>query len=104
MSLQIQSEVKKVAKLTLAGEIDSLTAREFQKEVEKVAASTPDDLVLDMENLSFISSAGLRVLIFAKQRIGTHLNIYVVKPQDSVVDTLDKVGLLQSVHVVEQYA
>ena len=103
MSFHILSEAKKIAKITLAGEIDSLSAREFQKEIEKLATGSPDDLVLFVENLTFISSAGLRVLIFAKQKMGTNLSIYIVKPQPSVLETLEKTGLQHSVNIVDQY-
>jgi anti-anti-sigma factor len=103
MSFQIIAEAKKIAKITLVGEIDSLSAREFQKEIEKMALESPDELVLFVENLTFISSAGLRVLIFAKQKMGTGLQIFIVKPQESVVETLEKTGLQHSVNIVEQY-
>ncbi|GAB2558077.1 STAS domain-containing protein [Spirosoma aerophilum] len=103
MSFKIIAEAKKIAKITLVGEIDSLSAREFQKEIEKMALESPDELVLFVENLTFISSAGLRVLIFAKQKMGTALQIYIVRPQESVVETLEKTGLQHSVNIVEQY-
>ena len=103
MAFNIVAEAKKIAKVTLTGEVDSLSAREFQKEIERMAAESPDELILFVENLSFISSAGLRVLIFAKQKIGTSLVIYIVRPQESVLDTLEKTGLLHSVNVVDEY-
>lgn len=103
MSFHILAEAKKIAKITLVGEIDSLSAREFQKEIERLAADSPDELILLVENLTFISSAGLRVLIFAKQKIGSHLAIYIVKPTESVVDTLEKTGLQHSVNIVDHY-
>jgi anti-anti-sigma factor len=104
MDFTISSEVAdKVAKITLAGELDSLSARVFQKEIEKVALQSPTELVLDVENLAFMSSAGLRVLIFSKQKLGVGLTIYVVKPQESIVDTLEKTGLQHSVNIVDQY-
>ncbi|MEI7582981.1 anti-sigma factor antagonist [Runella sp.] len=104
MDFTINSEVvDKVAKITLSGELDSLSARVFQKEIEKVALQSPTELVLDMEHLAFMSSAGLRVLIFSKQKMGVGLTIYVVKPQEAIVDTLEKTGLQHSVNIVDQY-
>jgi anti-anti-sigma factor len=103
MSLTINSETKKIATVTLAGEVDSLSAREFQKEIEKLAAEKPDVLLVMAEQLQFISSAGLRVLIFAKQKMGTHLSVYVVKAPESVVETLEKTGLQNSLHIVDHY-
>ncbi|WP_201981933.1 STAS domain-containing protein [Hymenobacter rubidus] len=103
MSLTITAEAKKIAKITLTGEVDSLTAREFQKEIERMAAEAPDELILVAKDLDFISSAGLRVLIFAKQKLGTHLNVYVVGAQPSVVETMVKTGLDNSFNIVDHY-
>lgn len=104
MEFKITSEViDNVAKLTLTGELDSLSARAFQKEIEKVALESPTALVLDLEHLSFMSSAGLRVLIFSKQKMGVGLTIYILKPQEPIVDTLEKTGLHHSVNIVDTY-
>jgi anti-anti-sigma factor len=92
-----------VATLKLTGELDSLSARVFQTEIEKISNQSIDVLVLDMENLNFMSSAGLRVLIYSKQKIGPQLSIYIVKPQELIVDTLEKTGLHHSVTIVDQY-
>jgi hypothetical protein len=47
-----------------------------------------------------MASAGLRILIFAKQKQPT-LRIYVVKPQPAIVDTLRKTGFYDGVYVVD---
>jgi len=94
---------EQVARMTLVGELDSLSARVFQTEIEKIANQPIDYLVLDMEKLDFMSSAGLRVLIFSKQKIGPKLSIYIVKPQELIIDTLEKTGLHHSVTIVDQY-
>ncbi|CAG4998430.1 hypothetical protein DYBT9275_01999 [Dyadobacter sp. CECT 9275] len=104
MAFTIDSVISSpLATLTLTGELDSLSARVFQTEIEKIANQSIDTLVLDMENLNFMSSAGLRVLIFSKQKIGPQLSIYIVKPQELIVDTLEKTGLHHSVTIVDQY-
>ena len=94
---------EQVARMTLVGELDSLSARVFQTEIEKIANQPIESLVLDMEKLDFMSSAGLRVLIFSKQKIGPKLSIYIVKPQELIIDTLEKTGLHHSVTIVDQY-
>lgn len=104
MAFKIDSVVAEpVATLTLTGELDSLSARVFQTEIEKLTTKSITTLVLDMEKLDFMSSAGLRVLIFSKQKIGVGLSIYIVKPQELIVDTLEKTGLHHSVTIVDQY-
>lgn len=55
--------------VTLEGKLDTTTAPDFE------SAITPElkdglTVIVDMKNLSYISSAGLRVLIVAKKGIG----------------------------------
>ena len=105
MSFSISSDVdtQKVATITMSGELDSLSSREFQSAIEHIAAESPTALVLRVADLRFMSSAGLRVLIFSKQKMGTSLPIYLVKPQEAIVDTLEKTGLQHSVNIVDEY-
>jgi anti-anti-sigma factor len=88
------------ARLKLAGEVDGTTASLMRAEVDKLLSSAPRMLILDVEQLTFMSSAGLRVLIFAKQKQPT-LNIYVLKPQPPIVDTLRKTGFYDGVYVTD---
>ncbi|MDV2998738.1 MAG: hypothetical protein N5P05_000344 [Chroococcopsis gigantea SAG 12.99] len=52
--------------LTLNGQLDSLTAPDLQKEINKYLKAAIKTLIFNLEKLEFISSAGLR--IFAKAR------------------------------------
>jgi anti-anti-sigma factor len=88
------------ARLKLTGEVDGTTAGNFRTEVDRALTSAPAILILDVEQLTFMSSAGLRVLIFAKQKLPT-LTIYVLKPQPPIVDTLRKTGFYDGVYVTE---
>lgn len=89
------------ATITLTGELDASTAPDFKAEIEKAAAKKVKSLVLMMEDLDYMASAGLRVLIYTKQKMGADTDIYVVKPQEMVLETLEKTGFDQSVIVVD---
>jgi anti-anti-sigma factor len=93
-----------VARITLSGSLDALSAPRFKEVVEAAAASTPARLVLFMDQLEFLASAGLRVLIFAKQKMGTHVDIYVVGSQGPVLGTLEMSGFHHSVYLRDSYA
>jgi anti-anti-sigma factor len=104
MSFSITSEVtNSIAKLTLAGSLDSSSASQMQEEIQKVAGQSPTELVLYLSELTFMASAGLRMLVFAKQKLGTSVQIYLVKPQGQIVDTLQMTGIIHSVHIVDSY-
>src|SRR3954454_15215640 len=88
------------ARLSLAGEVDGTTAPIFRTEVDKLLTSATRMLVLDVVQLTFMSSAGLRVLIFAKQK-QPMLNIYALKPQPPIIDTLRKTGFYDGLYVTD---
>jgi len=102
MPLQMSSSTEgKTARLSLSGELDGASAPLVRDVVENVLQGCPERLVLSVEKLTFMASAGLRILIFAKQK-QPELKIYLVKPQETVVDTLKKTGFYQSVYVVDR--
>ncbi|ABG53927.1 anti-sigma-factor antagonist [Trichodesmium erythraeum IMS101] len=88
-------------KITLSGELDGATAADFKTKVEEAAAKKPTKLFLMMQDLTFMASAGLRVLIFAKQKMGTDVNIYMVGVQEMVKETIKKTGFDKSVYLQE---
>jgi anti-anti-sigma factor len=101
MSLDIQSAVDaSTVRIALAGELDSNTAPALREVVDRVLGGKPAQLVLQVEQLSFMASAGLRILIFAKQK-QPGLRIYFVKPMPAIVDTLRKTGFYDGVYVTD---
>ncbi len=94
-----------IVKFSLAGDLDAPAAAIFKQEIEAAAATGPvQQLVLLAADLDYIASAGLRVLIFARQKMGAGVDIYVVAPQEQVLDTLEKTGFSNSVIVQDSYA
>ncbi|MCC5668866.1 anti-sigma factor antagonist [Nostoc sp. CHAB 5784] len=92
-----------VAKITLSGELDAATAPVFKEKVEEAARQNIKRLVLLVQNLEYMSSAGLRVLIFAKQKIGNKVDIYIVGAQEMVRDTIENTGFHYSVVMLSEY-
>lgn len=105
MGIKLNTEFSEnTAKLTIEGDVDTTTAPLLMKEVEKITSNKPNKLVIYAEELNFMSSAGLRVIIFAKQKLGAEASIYLVKPQEQIVDTLKKTGFHLSVHIVDSFS
>ena len=62
-------EEGKVLTFFLDGELNSLNAEEVEKKIdEAIEEASPDAIVLDFEGLTYISSAGLRIIARLKQR------------------------------------
>lgn len=91
------------ALIKIEGSLDSSTAYQLEEQVKDVVNNSPEALILDVEKLDFMSSAGLRIIIFAKQKLGAAVSLTLVKPQDQLVDTLKMTGLIHSVHIVDSY-
>jgi len=101
-------EVKSYSKgdagcLVLVGELDASAAPQVRIVVEEVLATKPGKLVLFVEELRFMASAGLRILIFAKQK-QPEVQIYLIKPQATIVETLKKTGFYESVYVEQEWS
>ena len=75
----------------LQGSVDSSNAHQFEEEL--LAAISGQALTLDAEELTYISSAGLRVLLKAKKTLGEDIVIINVNPE--VFEILDMTGFTQ---------
>ena len=51
------------------GRIDSATSREFHSDLQAVITDCDSALVLDFEDVSYISSAGMRVMLLTAQSL-----------------------------------
>ena len=104
MTLKANLEINNaIAEITLAGELDANTAPLFKQQVERALIENIQSLVLLMQDLNYMASAGLRVLIFAKQKLGTAVDIYVIKPQAMVRETIENTGFHHSVVITDEY-
>ncbi len=92
-----------MAKITLTGELDAAAAPTFRADIERAAVQGAKRLVLVMSDLSYMASAGLRALVFAKQKMGAQSDIYVVGVQPSVQETLELTGFANSVIAMDRY-
>ena len=90
------------ALIRLEGELDALTAPDFQLEVDRAAEGEVDRLVLDMTSLTYLSSAGLRALVFARQKMADDVKIVLVSVSEEVEQTIRLVGFHRSVIFSDQ--
>jgi anti-anti-sigma factor len=92
------------AVLTLKGELDASAAPELRKRVEHFASDDSiSRLVLELDELTYMASAGLRALVFAKQKLGTDVDLYLVGTRDTVAETIELTGFHHSVTMVDTY-
>ena len=95
--------VNGVAKITLSGELDAAAAPVFRTDVEKAAAAKVKAVALFMKDLEYMASAGLRALVFAKQKMGPQTEIYMIALQETVMETITMTGFQNSVTFLDEY-
>lgn len=89
--------------ITLSGQLDAAAAPTFRERIEEAAQASPKRLVLRMEGLDYMASAGLRQLVFAKQKMGAGVTIHVVGAQPAVAETIELTGFQHSVVMQPEY-
>lgn len=77
--------------LAIIGRLDTLTAPALDKAVNEEAADA-SDLVLDMKELEYISSAGLRVLLGAHKKMQRVGFMKLTNVGESVMEVLEMTG------------
>ena len=90
-------------RIILKGELDAAVAGLFKDTIEQAASQNPKRLVLFMDHLDFMASAGLRMLIFAKQKMGTDVSIHVIGSKGPVRNTLEMSGFHLSVYMQDSF-
>ena len=82
-------------KLTVAleGRLDTVTAPELEAEL-KDSLEEITELVLDMKDLEYISSAGLRVLLTAQKSMSQKGSMKLINVNETVMEIFDVTGFV----------
>ena len=101
MTLAIEiTKAENCVTMTLSGEVDTKTAPELLKELTGLELNVLSQLRMKLAEVSFMSSAGLRALVFAKQKMPHSARLYVIGASEVIQDTITKTGLTQAVVMV----
>jgi len=92
-----------VAKIELAGRLDANNAPALQEELKKLIGKDIKKLVFYAKDLEYISSAGLRTIIFAKQKIGVDAQVYFVGAPEAVTSVIKMSGLDNFMVIQDDY-
>ena len=102
MSFQVNMNVDDgVATIRLAGELDGSAAPKLNDLVVEATALSVGRLVLLMNELTYMSSAGLRSLVFAHQKLPGTTEIILVGTQPEVAETIRLTGFDRSIVMQE---
>ncbi len=83
-----------VLTLALEGRLDTNTAPELEKEIGAELTDDVQTLILDLKELEYISSAGLRVLLAAQKKMNKQGNMIVKNANEMIMDVFQVTGFV----------
>ncbi len=93
MELQV-TDHKRASVLAVSGRVDGSTAGDFEAALTELTDAGKNNIILDMSEVDFVSSAGLRVLVNTRKAVNAAGGkIVLAEPSQQVIETLDIAGL-----------
>lgn len=89
--------------ITLSGNLDGKNAPALSDELKKTLSGEITRIVFLATDLVYISSAGLRVIIFAKQKLGDEAEIVMVGVSKDVLEVIKMSGLDSIIEFQDTY-
>ncbi len=83
--------------ITLSRNLNTTNAPALQEELAKFVGEDIEKVVFDASELLALSSSGLRVVYFAKQRLGNKPEIVFVNCAKEIYNTLKMIGLASAI-------
>lgn len=96
MTIQSKKD-KNVMTIFIGGRVDTTTAPEFEKVVRDSEGIT--ELIIDMKELEYISSAGLRVLMYANKLMKDKGSMKLIHVNAPIMDILDITGFVDIITI-----
>ena len=88
--------------ISVAGRIDGMNAQEFHQNLDKEIGGSDNPVVLDLEKLSYISSAGLRsILLIAKTLQGRKTKFMLCSLPGPIKEIFEIAGFDKIISVLE---
>lgn len=84
--------------ITLEGRLDTSTAPELEAELG-ASLDGVTELTLDLEQLLYLSSAGLRVILGAQKRMNKQGTMTVVHVADAIMEVFEITGFVDILNI-----
>ncbi len=101
MSLHIEKKLGEHAELALTGRLDTTTAPSLEAVLEELLP-TAQELVLDLGELEYISSAGLRVILKAQKAMARRGGMRLRRVPAPVMEVFDVTGFTDLLTIEEK--
>jgi anti-sigma B factor antagonist len=92
-------------RLALTGELDIAGATRVEQELERIEREPPATIVLDLRELAFMDSTGLRVIVAADGRAREQgRRVVIVRGSDTVQRIIEMTRLHERLEIVDDPA
>lgn len=92
MGMNIQKKKENdTLSIELEGRLDTVTAPELETELRN-SFDGVKELILDFENLEYISSAGLRVLLMAQKTMNSQGSMKILNVNETISEIFEVTG------------
>ena len=99
-NINFKKEGKRLT-VALIGHIDSANAGDVEKEIRDILdAEKPSDLVLDADQLNYISSAGLRIILRLRKE---YADLKIINVSSDVYEIFDMTGFTEMMDISKAY-
>lgn len=88
--------------LSLSGKLDSNTSGQLEKEIEDIIiAEKFNNLEIDMTDLTFLSSAGLRVLLGVQKKLNSlDAHLVITNANENIKSVFEITGFLGILNII----
>ena len=100
MEMKTERDGEKLT-VTLVGKLDAVTAIELDKIMAKELDGVKN-LIIDLKDLSYIASAGLRILLKTQKRMNNQGEMFVKNIQREVRTVMDMTGFSRLLTLEEE--
>lgn len=90
------------AEIALKGMLDDSSIWHFQEVFNRATIEPIKHLLLQMEELTSISSDGIRAIAFNKQRLSDRVQIYLVQPTAAVRESIARSSFCEDVQIIDR--
>lgn len=98
MELKMNKQDDKLT-VAIAGRLDTLSSPEVEAQLEP-ALEGIKELVIDLKDLEYISSSGLRVLLGAEKAMKNRGELKIANPNETVMDIFKVTGFDSILNII----
>ena len=89
-----------ITTIAIDGRLDTLTSPELNEKINELAPDS-DRIILDLTQLEYISSAGIRSIVSAYKLMADKGGFAVKAPNENVMEIITLTGISEVIEIIE---